>query len=416
MKYFNVAFIEKGKRRETLLKANNRMEVVALAKKRFPLSEVIKATETSAPFEEKVSEFFQRFSKSLRKSTVPMDDKISTIRQIAVMTDAGIPINDTLLEVAANTENKNLQEIYMNINNDINSGNSISDAIKPYAKEFGHIAVAMTNLGEKTGNFSESYHKLADVLETIRDNTNKFKKAIRSPLITLAAMGIAFTILIMVVVPKFKDIFEKFKTELPIPTKILLNLEWAFSHYGILILVTMGMTIFMVQYLYKNNLDAKYFMDKLMISPQFYLINKAIFLSTMHKYNLVFGELVKSGIPVAEALSTAVGMVDNAVLKEQLLSVNVNIGRGVSLTEALQQTGLYENMLLQMIKAGEAGGQLDSMLDKVTGYFDMKFQELIDNLSSYIEPILMFFIAGLVLLMALGIFMPMWDLGKAVKG
>jgi general secretion pathway protein F len=172
----------------------------------------------------------------------------------------------------------------------------------------------------------------------------------------------------------------------------------------------------MIKYLYKNNLDAKYFMDKLMISPQFYLINKAIFLSTMHKYNLVFGELVKSGIPVAEALTTAVGMVDNAVLKEQLLTVNVNIGRGISLAEALQQTGLYENMLLQMIKAGEAGGQLDTMLDKVTGYYDMKFQELIDNLSSYIEPILMFFIAGLVLLMALGIFMPMWDLGKAVKG
>jgi general secretion pathway protein F len=416
MKYFTVTLIEKGKRREELLKANNRMEVVALAKKRFPLSEVMKATETSAPVEDKISEFFEEITKSLRKSTIPMDDKISTIRQIAVMTDAGIPINDTLVEVAANTENKNLKEIYTNINNDINSGNSISDAIKPYAKEFGHIAIAMTNLGEKTGNFSESYHKLADVLETIRDNTAKFKKAIRSPLITLAAMGIAFTILIMVVVPKFKDIFEKFKTELPLPTKILLNLEWAFSNYGVLILATLFLTIFMIKYLYKNNLDAKYFMDKLMISPQFYLINKAIFLSTMHKYNLVFGELVKSGIPVAEALATAVGMVDNAVLKEQLLTVNVNIGRGISLAEALQQTGLYENMLLQMIKAGEAGGQLDTMLDKVTGYYDMKFQELIDNLSSYIEPILMFFIAGLVLLMALGIFMPMWDLGKAVKG
>ncbi|MEY3089804.1 MAG: hypothetical protein RL113_120 [Pseudomonadota bacterium] len=416
MKYFTVTLIEKGKRREELLKANNRMEVVALAKKRFPLSEVMKATETSAPVEDKISEFFEEITKSLRKSTIPMDDKISTIRQIAVMTDAGIPINDTLVEVAANTENKNLKEIYTNINNDINSGNSISDAIKPYAKEFGHIAIAMTNLGEKTGNFSESYHKLADVLETIRDNTAKFKKAIRSPLITLAAMGIAFTILIMVVVPKFKDIFEKFRTELPLPTKILLNLEWAFSNYGVLILATLFLTIFMIKYLYKNNLDAKYFMDKLMISPQFYLINKAIFLSTMHKYNLVFGELVKSGIPVAEALTTAVGMVDNAVLKEQLLTVNVNIGRGISLAEALQQTGLYENMLLQMIKAGEAGGQLDTMLDKVTGYYDMKFQELIDNLSSYIEPILMFFIAGLVLLMALGIFMPMWDLGKAVKG
>ncbi|HIP51244.1 MAG TPA: type II secretion system F family protein, partial [Campylobacterales bacterium] len=92
-----------------------------------------------------------------------------------------------------------------------------------------------------------------------------------------------------------------------------------------------------------------------------------------------------------------------------------NIGRGVSLSDSFEQTELFENMLLQMIRAGETGGQLDAMLLKVTEYYDSRFQDLIDNLASYIEPIMLFFIAGLVLLMALGIFMPMWDLGKAVK-
>jgi len=156
-------------------------------------------------------------------------------------------------------------------------------------------------------------------------------------------------------------------------------------------------------------------MDKIMLSPRFYLINKIIFLSTMHRYTLVFGELVKAGTPVSEALNTSVEMVDNLYIKEQLLTVNANIGRGMSLAESFEQTGLFENMLLQMIKAGEAGGQLDKMLDKVTGYYAMSFQEIIDNLSTYIEPILMFFISGLVLLMALGIFMPMWGMGEAAK-
>jgi len=319
-----------------------------------------------------------------------------------------------LAEVSDNTSNKQLKEIYGKINADINAGNSMSDAMEPYTSEFGHVALAMTNLGERTGNISESYHKLADILENLRDNQAKFKKAIRGPLITLAAMGIAFTILIMVVVPKFKDIFSRFKTELPLPTQILLKLEWAFSNYGLFIVAILFAIVVTIKYMYKNNKDFKYQMDKLMIHPRFYLINKAIFLSTMHKYNLVFGELVKSGIPVSEALDTAVGMVDNSAIKEQLLTVNANIGRGMSLAESFQITGLYENMLLQMIKAGEAGGQLDAMLDKVTNYYDMEFQDLIDNLSAYIEPIMMFFIAGLVLLMALGIFMPMWDLGKAV--
>ena len=416
MKYFNVSVMERGEKRDELIKADNKMAAIKTAKNKLPSTiMIIKAVETSAPLEDSISELFSGIKKTF-KQKIPINDKISTIRQIAVMTDAGIAINDTLDDVANNTHNKQLKEIYTRMCADINAGNSMGQAMEPYTQEFGHVALAMTNLGERTGNISESYHKLADILETVRDNTAKFKKAIRSPLITLTAMAIAFTILIMVVVPKFKDIFSKFKTELPIPTQILLKLEWALSNYGIFILLGIIAFIVTIKYMYKNNMDFKYKVDKLMIHPKFYLINKAIFLSTMHKYNLVFGELVKSGIPVSEALDTAVGMVDNAAMKEQLLTVNANIGRGMSLAESFQITGLYENMLLQMIKAGEAGGQLDAMLDKVTQYYDMEFQDLIDNLAAYIEPIMMFFIAILVLLMALGIFMPMWDLGKAVKG
>jgi len=414
MKYFNVTLMDRGKKRQELIKATTKMGAIKVAKEKFPSTLVLKSEETSAPIGESFSELLAGLKDS-SKVKIPINDKISTIRQIAVMTDAGIPINDTLMDVADNTENKALKEIYAKVNSDINAGNSMSEAMEPYSEVFGHVAIAMTNLGEKTGNISESYHKLADIMEDIRDNTAKFKKAIRSPMITLAAMGIAFTILIMVVVPKFKDIFSKFKTELPLPTRILLHLEYAFSHYGLLILFVLFAGIYAIKYFYKTNDEFKYSMDKMLIHPKFFLINKAIFLSTMHKYNLVFGELVKSGIPVSEALVTAVGMVDNAAIKEKLLTVNANIGRGMNLAEAFDLTGLYENMLLQMIKAGEAGGQLDAMLDKVTNYYDMEFQDLIDNLSTYIEPIMMFFIAGLVLLMALGIFMPMWDLGKAVS-
>jgi len=414
IKYFNVTVMERGKKRLELIKAESKMQAVKIAKNKFPSAMVTKATETAAPVEETFANIFAAMGKTF-KSKIPIDDKISTIRQIAVMTDAGIPITDTLEDVSDNTENKQLKEIYSKMNSDINAGNSMSDAMDPYVEEFGQVALAMTKLGERTGNISESYHKLASILENIRDNTRKFKKAIRTPMITMAAMGIAFTILIMVVVPKFKDIFAKFKTDLPIPTQILLKLEWALSNYGLLILASLIAMFFTVKYMYQNNMDFKYKMDKLMIHPKFYLINKAIFLSTMHKYNLVFGELVRSGIPVSDALETAVGMVDNLAIKEQLLTVNANIGRGMSLAEAFALTGLYQNMLLQMIKAGEAGGQLDAMLEKVTNYYDMEFQDLIDNLSAYIEPVLLFFIAGLVLLMALGIFMPMWDLGKAVK-
>jgi general secretion pathway protein F len=228
-------------------------------------------------------------------------------------------------------------------------------------------------------------------------------------------MGVAFTILIMVVVPKFKAMFEKFDSALPIPTQVLLFLENILTNYGVYVLSGLIFIVYMLMRQYKIDKKFKYKVDKLLVHPRFYLINKVIFLSTMHKYTLVFGELVKSGIPVSEALDTAVDMVDNSYIKEKLLSVNANIARGISLSDSFEQTELFENMLLQMIRAGEAGGQLDAMLLKVTEYYDSRFQDLVDNLAAYIEPIMLFFIAGLVLLMALGIFMPMWDLGKAVK-
>ena len=414
MKYFNVTVMEKGKKRKELMKASTKVAAINAAKQKFPMALIMRAEETAAPLGDSINELFSGLQKASKKK-IPINDKISTIRQIAVMTDAGIAINDTLADVGDNTENKALKEIYQTMNNDINAGSSMSDSMNKFKGEFGHVALAMTDLGERTGNISQSYHKLADILENIRDNTAKFKKAIRTPLITLAAMAIAFTILIMVVVPKFKDIFEQLNTELPLPTIILLKLEYAFNNYGLLILAALAVMIFAVKFLYSSNKDFQLVVDRMLIHPKFYLINKAIFLSTMHQYNLVFGELVKAGIPVNEALDNAVEMVHNLAIKEQLVTVNANIGRGMSLAESFDLTGLYENMLLQMIKAGEAGGQLDAMLDKVTDYYDMKFQDLIDNLSAYIEPIMMFFIAGLVLLMALGIFMPMWDLGKAAK-
>jgi len=414
MNYFKVTMSKKGKRSEEIVKAKSKISAIRVAKQEFVGFNILKAEETTPDMGAKIGDILQGMKKSFEPK-IDMGNKIAAIRQIAVMTDAGISIHDSIDEVAKNTENAKLKSIFTTLGNDINAGKSIGDSIEPFKEDFGHVAIAMTNLGEKTGNIAGAYHKLANILESIRDNTKKFKKAIRTPLITFVAMGIAFTILIMVVVPKFKEMFEKFDSALPIPTQILLFLENILTNYGVYVLAGLVLIIFTGLQTYKNNMDFKYKVDKILVHPKFYLIHKIIFFASMHKYTLVFGELVKSGIPVSEALDTAVDMVDNLYIKNKLLTVNANIARGISLSDSFEQTGLFENMLLQMIRAGENSGQLDAMLGKVEQYYDSRFQDLIDNLAAYIEPIMLFFIAGLVLLMALGIFMPMWDLGKAVK-
>jgi type II secretory pathway component PulF len=414
MNYYKVTMSRRGKRTEEIIKAKSKISAIRMAKQEFNGFNILKAEETTPDIASRIGDALEDIKNSF-KPKIDIGNKISSIRQIAVMTDAGISIHDSIDEVAKNTENERLKSIYTTIGNDINAGKGISDSIEPFREDFGHVTLAMTNLGEKTGNIAGAYHKLADILESIRDNTKKFKKAIRTPLITFVAMGIAFTILIMIVVPKFKEIFEKFKAELPLPTQILLFLENILNNYGLYVLGFLGVTIFIFIHTYKSNSNFQYKIDKILVHPKFYLIHKIIFFATMHKYTLVFGELVKAGIPVSEALDTAVDMVENLYIKQKLLTVNANISRGISLSDAFEQTELFENMLLQMIRAGESSGQLDMMLEKVTNYYDSRFQDLIDNLAAYIEPIMLLFIAGLVLLMALGIFMPMWDLGKAVK-
>ncbi len=413
MKYYQVTMLVRGSRQNVLLKAKDRADAINKIKRDYQ-GTMLRIKEVSAPIDATIKEFFSQFGSTVANRKVQPKNLIAAIRQLAVMTNAGISVHDALNEIANATNDAKLKTILTQASESINSGLSLSDTFKRYRYDVGGITLAMIELGEQTGNMAEALSSLADILEEIQENVQKFKKAMRYPMITLGAMAIAFTILIMVVVPKFKAIFEKFNAELPLPTKILLGIEHVLSNYGLLVLGGLIFFIVLIIYLYRNNEEFKYKADKLMLKT--YLIKDIIFFATLNRFSIVFTELVHAGIPIADALDTATGMIDNAVMKEKLESVKVSVSRGVSLTEAFKDTGVFENMIIQMISAGESSGQLDNMMRKVTDYYRMRFNYILDNMSSYIEPIMLAIIAGLVLLLALGIFLPMWDMARAVKG
>jgi len=412
--YYRVEYIYRGNRDYKVVKADSKIEASRAAKRENANIVVTKINETSAPLSESLEEIKNAIN-SLGKRSIKIDDKIAAIRQIAVMTDAGIPINDVLDDIVINSDNEAIKEVFSSASNDINAGKSMSQALEPHKDRLGHIVMAMTKLGEKTGNFPDAYHKLADILEKMRDNRNKFMKAIRYPIMVILALIFAFVTVIIFVVPKFREIFAELGADLPVATKFLLSAESFFRNYGIIIVAVIVLLFFIFRTLYRNNEDFRYQVDKILASPKFYLIGKIVYLSNMYNYTLVLSSLIEAGIPVSEALQTAKGVVENRYIRSKLDSINVNIGRGVSLSESFEISGLFDNMLLQMVRAGESSGQLDRMLKKVRDYYDMRFQNLIDNISAYIEPIMIAMIAVLVLLLALGIFMPMWDLGRAAK-
>ena len=338
---------------------------------------------------------------------------IATLRQLAVMTDAGISIHDSLNEVVLSTKDKRVSQIFGRIKDDLNAGMSLSESIVQFKDEVGNVSIALISLGEQTGRLSESLNQLIEILQEVWENKQKFKKAIRYPIIVVCAIIIAFVLLMTLVVPKFREIFESFNTELPLPTRILLNIEWAFSNYGIYIALGVAAFIFSNIFFYKKSEEYKYKFDKYILKV--YLIGNIIFFSTMSRFNLVFGELVHSGIAVIDALNTSLLNVENSWIKERLDGVKVSVSRGNSLSSAVAGTEIYENMLVQMITAGERSGNIDAMINKITAYYKERFNNIIDNISTYVEPILLVFIAVMVILMALGIFMPMWELARAVK-
>lgn len=412
MKYFEVNYQFKGKKEHTLIKAQTRQDALAIAKLKLP-GVILNIKETSAPLEDQLKEFRNHLQVFLFRKKIKMPNLIAAIRQLSVMTDAGISIHDSIKEVAKATTDKSLKEIFDSANDDLNAGLSLTQALIGYKDQVGDVTIALIELGESTGNMAESLEKLAEILEEIEDNRQKFKKAMRYPLTVIIAITVAFSILMIYVVPKFKDIFKQLKAELPLPTKVLLFLEHAINNYGVYILGATFLAIVIMQYMLRYNENFKKLFDFYILKV--YLIGDIIFYATLSRFCLVFTELIRAGIPIADALDTSLLTLDNTHLKKRLGAVKISVQRGISLTEAFRDTELFEGMLTQMIQAGEQSGMLDKMLEKVTNYLKSRFSQIIDNIAAYIEPILLAFIAGMVLLMALGIFMPMWDMANAVK-
>ncbi len=413
MKYFEATILERGKKVTHGLYAESKKEAHYIAKIKFS-GVILKVIESSPPFEDQIKHFKENLLNNISKKKLKQDALIAAIRQLAVMANAGISIHDSLKEIANATNDKNLHLILSTIAEDINSGLSMSQSMENFRFELGNLTLAMVELGEKTGNMSESLHKLADMLEEIRRNYIKFKKAMAYPRNVMIAMAVAFTILISYVVPQFKAIFEQLNAELPLPTKILLFLEHLFNTYGLYVIAGLVIGFLTFKYMINHSKEVRYKWHQFLLKT--YLIGNIILFATLNRFTLVFSELVRAGIPIAEALETSIAMIDNLPLKEKLLNVRSTVEKGGSLNDGLADTGLFENMVIQMVSAGESSGQLDAMLDKVNDYYKMRFDAIIDGLSEAIEPVMLFIIAAMVILLALGIFLPMWDMGNAVQG
>jgi general secretion pathway protein F len=413
MQYFEIEYIKDGKRNKEIIESIHKVEAINEFKsKKLGVFAGIK--EIDEPLAVKIEKLKAKISNKLRAKKIPLEPYIATLRHISTMLNAGLPITTCLEDILKTSTHKRLLEIYGNILNEVESGVSLSEAFRRFESEVGTISVALIDLGEQTGSLDESIEKLADILQEVYDNRMKLKKATRYPVIVIFAMIIAFSFVITLVVPQFQAMFAEYNTELPFPTLFLLWIENAITKYGVYVLLgAVGIGI-VLSFFYKRSFNFKLLFDKYMLKV--YIVGQVIYLSMIGRFIFVFDRLSTSGVPILDSLKTSIGIVENEYLKDRLSEIIGAIEEGRNLTSGFSETKLFESMVIQMISAGESSGSLSSMLDKISNIYRKKYSYLVDNVATMIEPLLIAAIAGFVLLLALGIFLPMWSIAEAVGG
>ena len=407
MKYFKINY-KIGKKKDSIVLAAENKIVAMQNFFEMKIGILVNMREVSMPLSLRYKEFETKFNNPIKNKKVDTEKLIALLDQIAIMLDAGLPLNYVLEESVKNQKDPMLKAIFLKINNDIEGGKGLYNSSIMFKEQLGFITLSMFKLGEETGQLAESISHLTSILQNILENRQKFKKATRYPLIIIIAMSIAFTVVIIFVVPQFKSFFEQSQMELPLPTQFLLWTEHALTAYGAYILSSAIIFSVTINISYKKNEKVRLFLDKLIL--KIFIIGQATLNAMISRFMYIFKVLVDAGIPMLEALNIASDIIENSYLKQKISKISSSIEEGKSLYQGFDETGIFENMIVEMIKAGEMGGGLEKMLTKATKIYKDRFDYIVDNIATMIEPILIVAIAGFVMVLALGIFLPMWNM------
>jgi MSHA biogenesis protein MshG len=336
-------------------------------------------------------------------------DLIIFCKQMHAMLRSGVPIIRSINIVSDSCKNQKLSTTLSNIATRLESGYGFAVSIEKYHKIFPRLMWALINIGEQTGTLDKSFEQIAIHLEKEDETKKRIKTAMRYPILVIAAICIALVIMNIVVIPAFAGFFAQFHAKLPLPTRILIATSKFSVHYWWMILAAIaGGIFFIVNYL--KTKQGRYVWDRYKIHIP--LVGSIIERSLLARFARSFALCFRTGIPLLEAIALIAATCDNAYMESKVLDMKTNIEHGESMTIAAKNTNLFNSLVLQMILIGEESGELDRLLDEVANFYEQELDYDIKNLSSLIEPILIGVMAGMVLILALGIFLPMWELAK----
>ena len=347
-----------------------------------------------------------------RFEKVGIEEMILFTSQFATMFKAGLPIMQCLEGLARETDNMKLARVLEDLKSRVQDGSSLNEALQKHSDVFSETFINMVMAGEVAGTLDQSLRRLTQLLEQQFETQNKIKEITRYPKIVMGAVAVAVTILMIFVVPKFIMIFEKAKLDLPLPTKILIAVNAGFHAYWYLILAGAIGGYYALKAYIKTGVGRFRWHRFSVHAP---IMGNIMLKLTLGQYCQVLSNLIKSGIPILQAIEVAGRTAGNDYLMKIFMEVKKSVHEGSGMASKMGEYPIIPGIATQMISVGESTGSLDTMLLEVSGYFMGEADRKIKNLSSLIEPIMLLVLGGVVMFIALAIFLPMWDMTKLAQ-
>jgi type IV pilus assembly protein PilC len=330
-------------------------------------------------------------------------------RQFSTLVTAGIPIVQGLTILIDQVQTPLFKSIVTKIREDIEQGISITDAMKKHPGAFSDLYVAMIRAGEVGGILDTILERLSAYLESSEELKGKIKGAMIYPAVISCVAGVVTLFLIIFIIPTFQNIFSSFGAELPLPTRILIGFSNVLRHYFLLV-AAFPVAVFVGFTQFRKTEKGRLLVDTYVLKlPLFGLLLKKV---SVAKFSRTLGTLIKSGVPILQALDTVAKTSGNKVIENAILSACVSIREGERMAEPLRKTNVFPAMVIQMIAIGEETGSLDTMLNKIADFYDQEVDVAVKGLTSMIEPLIMVGMGIVIGAIVLAMFLPMFDMGE----
>lgn len=339
----------------------------------------------------------------------PMDVMLFA-KQLYTLFKAGVPILRALAGMQETTTNPTLKEVLLDLRRSLEGGVDLSTSMAQHPKVFDGFFVAMVKVGEASGRLEEIFLRLSQHIAFEMFMQQQVKSALRYPSFVIMAMVAAIAVINVMVIPAFSGVFKGLGAELPLPTKILMATSQFSIDYGWYILIS-AVAAFMVFSKWRKSPQGKPVWDRFLLTMP--IVGPIVTKASLARFTRAFALSLKSGVPLERALIGVAQTADNAYLTQQIDTMRERIMRGETLAHAAASTGVFTPMVLQMLAIGEETGMVDELLEEVGELYSEDVQYLLKTLSQQIEPILIVFMGALVLVLAMGVFLPMWNMGSA---